>query len=118
MGNANSFGAGHQFNPRSPAILAVAKADNLNLEIVTITSSQEAPDYYRKLNRLAKVPTFVGSDGYVLSECIAIALYSTPFFPLCLIVVNLLHSVGGERVAGCAMHGGERISCFANQSFD
>jgi elongation factor 1-gamma len=43
---------------------------------VTIPSAQEAPDNYRKLNSLAKVPTFVGSDGFVLSECIAIALYS------------------------------------------
>lgn len=76
--NANRLGAGeNQFNPRSPAILAVAKADNLNLDIVTITSSQDAPEYYRKLNRLAKVPTFVSADGFVLSECIAIALYST-----------------------------------------
>lgn len=55
----------------------MAKANNLKLDIVTITSSQDAPDYYRKLNRLAKVPTFVSSDGgFVLSECIAIALYS------------------------------------------
>lgn len=74
-----SCGGENQFNPRSPAILAVAKANNLNLDIVTITSSQDAPDYYRKLNRLAKVPTFVSSDGFVLSECIAIALYSTYF---------------------------------------
>lgn len=69
-----------QFNPRSPAILAVAKANNFKLDIVTIPSSQDAPEYYRKLNRLAKIPTFVSSDeGFVLSECIAIALYSTSF---------------------------------------
>jgi elongation factor 1-gamma len=67
-----------QFNPRSTAILAVAKADNLSLELVTVPSAQEATDDYRKLNPLAKIPTFVGSDGYVLSECIAIALYSKP----------------------------------------
>ena len=64
-----------QFNPRSTAILAVAKASNLDLDIVTISSSQNAPDSYRKLNALAKIPTFVGCDGYVLTECIAIALY-------------------------------------------
>jgi elongation factor 1-gamma len=76
-----AFG-GNQFNPRSPAILAVAKANNLNIETVTIPSAQEAPDYYRKLNPLAKVPTFVGSDGFVLSECIAIALHSTCKTPI------------------------------------
>ena len=30
---------------------------------------------YRKLNKLGKVPTFEGSDGYILSECLAIAIY-------------------------------------------
>jgi elongation factor 1-gamma len=44
--------------------------------MVTIPSAQEASDHYRKINPLAKIPTFVGSDGYVLSECIAIAIYS------------------------------------------
>ena len=70
-----------QFNPRSTAILAVAKAANMPLDIVTITSSQDAPDSYRKLNPLGKIPTFVGSNGFVLSECIAIAIYS-PSRPL------------------------------------
>lgn len=32
---------------------------------------------YLKLNKLGKVPTFEGSDGYVLSECMAIAIYRT-----------------------------------------
>lgn len=32
-------------------------------------------DDYRKLNKLGRVPTFQGSDGYVLSEVIAIAIY-------------------------------------------
>ena len=30
---------------------------------------------YLKLNKLGKIPTFEGADGYVLSECIAIAVY-------------------------------------------
>jgi hypothetical protein len=30
---------------------------------------------YLKLNKLGKVPTFEGADGFVLSECIAIAVY-------------------------------------------
>jgi elongation factor 1-gamma len=54
----------------------VAKANNLSLELVTIKSAQEATDDYLTLNPLGKIPTFVGSDGYNLSEAIAIALYS------------------------------------------
>ncbi|KAL4865144.1 hypothetical protein BDV12DRAFT_188398 [Aspergillus spectabilis] len=65
------------FNPRSLAILAVAKANNLSMEVKTITSSTEAPEEYLQLNPLAKIPTFVGSDGYVLTESIAIAIYVT-----------------------------------------
>lgn len=34
-------------------------------------------DDYRKLNKLGKIPTFVGADNYVLTECIAIAVYCT-----------------------------------------
>jgi len=32
---------------------------------------------YKKVNPLGKIPTFVGADGFVLSECIAIAIYIT-----------------------------------------
>lgn len=63
------------FNPRSLAILAVAKANGLPLEVKPITSSKEAPEEYLKLNPLGKIPTFVGADGYVLTESIAIAIY-------------------------------------------
>jgi hypothetical protein len=31
---------------------------------------------YLKINKLGKVPTFVGADGYTLHEAIAIAIYS------------------------------------------
>ncbi|KAL4769292.1 glutathione S-transferase [Aspergillus nidulans var. acristatus] len=65
------------FNPRSLAILAVAKANNLPLDIKTITSSEDATEEYLQLNPLGKIPTFVGADGYVLTESIAIALYVT-----------------------------------------
>ena len=30
---------------------------------------------YLQLNKLGKVPTFEGADGFVLTECIAIAVY-------------------------------------------
>lgn len=38
---------------------------------------------YLKLNKLGKVPTFEGADGFVLSEAIAIAVYRESH-PACL----------------------------------
>lgn len=35
---------------------------------------------YLLLNKLGKVPTFQGADGYVLSECMAIAIYRMSIF--------------------------------------
>ncbi|KAK0651786.1 hypothetical protein B0T16DRAFT_504068 [Cercophora newfieldiana] len=66
----------YEANPRSTAILAVAKANNLELKIVE-TNTEKPTEEYLKYNALSKVPTFVGFDGYVLSECIAIAVYIT-----------------------------------------
>ena len=64
-----------QGNPRTTALLAVAKANKLDLDIVHTEPSKGVSDDYRKLNKLGKVPTFEGADGYVLSECMAIAIY-------------------------------------------
>ncbi|ROV91486.1 hypothetical protein VSDG_07177 [Cytospora chrysosperma] len=66
----------YEKNPRSTAIRAVAKANELDLEIVEVDLSKPTAEYL-ELNKLAKVPTFVGDDGYVLYECIAIAIYIT-----------------------------------------
>ncbi|KAK4632380.1 Elongation factor 1-gamma 2 [Fulvia fulva] len=66
----------YEGNPRTTAILAVAKANGLDLELVH-TEPGKVSDDYRKINKLGKVPTFQGQDGYVLSECIAIAIYLT-----------------------------------------
>ncbi|OIW29837.1 eEF1-gamma domain-containing protein [Coniochaeta ligniaria NRRL 30616] len=66
----------YEANPRSTAILAVAKANNLDLATVETDTSKPTPEYL-KYNKLAKVPTFVGADGYVLTECMAIAIYVT-----------------------------------------
>ncbi|KAI5367860.1 Putative elongation factor 1B gamma, glutathione S-transferase, Thioredoxin-like superfamily [Septoria linicola] len=63
-------------NPRTTAILAVAKANGLDVEVVT-TEPGKVTDDYRKLNKLGKVPTFEGADGYVLTESMAIAIYLT-----------------------------------------
>ena len=64
-------------NPRSIAIRAVAKANKLELEIVDTVPANGVPAEYLKLNPLGKVPSFEGADGYVLTEAIAIAIYST-----------------------------------------
>lgn len=66
-----------QANPRSTAIRAVAKANKLDLEIVdTDVSKGPLSTDYLKINKLGIVPSFVGADGYELTECIAIAIYS------------------------------------------
>ncbi|KAH9221176.1 40S ribosomal protein S3aE [Leptodontidium sp. 2 PMI_412] len=64
-------------NPRSTAIRAVAKANNVEIEIVETEPAKGVSAEYLKINKLGKVPTFVGADGYTLHECIAIAIYIT-----------------------------------------
>ncbi|KAF2843664.1 hypothetical protein M501DRAFT_926084 [Patellaria atrata CBS 101060] len=64
-------------NPRSTAILAVAKANGLDLELVHTEPAVGVSLDYKKLNKLGLVPTFEGSDGYILTEAIAIAVYIT-----------------------------------------
>ena len=62
----------------------MAKANGLELDIVETDTNNPSAEYL-KYNKLGKVPTFVGSDGYVLHECIAIAIYRTsaqlPYHP-------------------------------------
>jgi elongation factor 1-gamma len=53
----------------------VAKANNVDLELVVVDTGNPTTEYLA-YNKLGKVPTFVGADGYVLTECIAIAIYS------------------------------------------
>ena len=64
-----------QGNPRTTALLAVAKANNLKLDVVHTEPAKGVSDDYRLLNKLGKVPTFEGNDGYILTECMAIAIY-------------------------------------------
>ena len=68
-----------QGNPRTNVLLVVAKANNLELDLVKTIPHENVnmTDDYRKMNKLGRIPTFEGSDGYVLSECIAIAIYRT-----------------------------------------
>jgi elongation factor 1-gamma len=56
-------------------LLAVAKENNLDIELVETRPPETSSDY-KKYNPLNKVPTFVSADGkFVLSEMIAIAIY-------------------------------------------
>jgi len=70
-----SFGKvyGTKGNPRTIPILVVAKANNLDLELVETDPGSTAHD----IQALGKVPAFVGADGYILNESIAIQIYIT-----------------------------------------
>lgn len=61
--------------PRSIGILAVAHAIDFDIEVVETNPQVGLSEEYLKLNKLGKTPTFVGSDGTVLTECMAIALH-------------------------------------------
>ncbi|KAG6064242.1 hypothetical protein E4U32_000414 [Claviceps aff. humidiphila group G2b] len=63
-------------NPRSVAIKAVAKANDLELKISEVEFGNADAEHL-KANGLGKIPAFVGEDGFALSECIAVAIYVT-----------------------------------------
>jgi elongation factor 1-gamma len=56
-----------------------AKANGLELELVPTENDVNAvankSAEYRKLNPQGKIPTFVGANGFVLTEAFAIAIY-------------------------------------------
>lgn len=54
----------------------MAKANNVEIDIVETEPAKGVTDDYLKINKLGKVPTFVGADGFTLHECVAIAIYS------------------------------------------
>lgn len=65
-----------KITPRTIAILAVAKANGLKLDLVYAEKNKK--ENFAKLlelNALGQIPVFVGADGLVLTECVAIALY-------------------------------------------
>jgi glutathione S-transferase len=80
-----------QDNPRTTAIKAVAKANNLELNIVDADPQKPTVEHL-KANALGKVPAFLGEDGFALSEAIAVAIYRTYNFltPLLQAVLPLL----------------------------
>ncbi|KAI1617499.1 elongation factor EF-1 gamma subunit [Exophiala viscosa] len=71
-----SFGKlyGYKENARSTVLLVVAKENNLDIELVE-TRPPVTDAEYLKHNKLGRIPTFVGSNGFVLTETIAIAIY-------------------------------------------
>jgi elongation factor 1-gamma len=55
-------------------LLAVAKENNLDIELVETKTPVEDIEY-RKINPLNRVPSFVGANGFILCESMAIAIY-------------------------------------------
>ncbi|KAI9830975.1 MAG: hypothetical protein M1826_004092 [Phylliscum demangeonii] len=74
-----SFGKlyGYTANNRVVGTRAVAKLYGLDIELVDPRTEDGMSEEYLKINPLGKVPTFVGADGFVLTESIAIAVYVT-----------------------------------------
>jgi len=69
---------GYKGNPRTNVLSVIAKANGLDVELVeTKPGTESITADYRKLNKLGKIPTFEGADGYVVNEVIAIAVYLT-----------------------------------------
>lgn len=73
---ADSFSSGSLYtyvgNARTTALLAVAKANALDVEVVDV---KPGDDKLVEKFPMGKIPGFVGSDGYTLHECNAIAIY-------------------------------------------
>lgn len=69
-----SFGKLYSYNgnPRTTALLAVAKANALDVEIVEVQPhDSKLVEHFPQ----GKIPGFVGADGYKLFETNAIAIY-------------------------------------------
>ncbi|KAF7544634.1 hypothetical protein G7046_g9747 [Stylonectria norvegica] len=63
-------------NPRSTAIKAVVKANDLDINIVETEANKPSPEHL-KASKLGKIPAFLGEDGFAVSEAIAVAIYLT-----------------------------------------
>ncbi|KAF3037410.1 hypothetical protein E8E11_004717 [Didymella keratinophila] len=72
-----SFGTLYSYigNTRTTVLLAIAKENNLDIALIETNPHKGVPASYLKLNPLGKIPTFVGSGDFVLSEVTAIAVY-------------------------------------------
>ncbi|KAH8806001.1 elongation factor 1 gamma [Xylogone sp. PMI_703] len=65
---------GFEGNSRSTVLRVIAKENNLNLEFIEVRPPDVDTEYLR-LNPLGRVPTFVRSDGFVVTEVMAIAIH-------------------------------------------
>jgi glutathione S-transferase len=54
--------------------LVIAKENKLDIELVH-TQPPKVDAEYLKINHLGAIPTFVGSNDFILSEVMAIAIY-------------------------------------------
>jgi hypothetical protein len=88
----------------------VAKANNLDLTIEEV--DEKKPAEFLKANKLGKVPTFVGSDGYVLSECIAVAIYSK-ILPASAFDAQVLVSTAENKRPSILFHDDLDINCYS-----
>jgi len=74
-----SFGKLYGFagNPRTNCLMIIAQMNDLDVELVETNPNKGnfVQDYTSKINRLGKIPSFVGADGFVLNEVLAIAVY-------------------------------------------
>lgn len=70
----------HQGNARATVLLAIAKENKLDVELVE-TRPPNIDAEYQKLNPLGRIPTFVAPNGFLLTESIAIAVYCKPHHP-------------------------------------
>lgn len=71
-----SFGKlyGFQENPRTTLLLVIAKENGLDVTLEETRPGSTSEDY-TKVHPLGKIPAFVGANGFVLHEVIAIAVY-------------------------------------------
>lgn len=56
-------------------LLAVARVNKLDIELVETNPDHPLSPEYLKLNPMGLIPTFEGPSGWVLTEAIAIAVY-------------------------------------------
>lgn len=94
-----SFGKlyGYEGNPRTTGLLAIAKENGLDVELVDTNPGKGVSSDYLKINRLGRIPTFVGADGFILSELIAIAVY-------CMLSLDTLSNQGASDICKRMSH--------------
>ncbi|KAG4301263.1 hypothetical protein PCK1_002573 [Pneumocystis canis] len=70
---------GYEKNTRTISLLIVAKANNLDIELVIENPTVGLSDEYLQAFPKAKIPAFEGNDGFKLTETNAIAIFCKYF---------------------------------------